>query len=93
MRRDFYFSASEATGSYFVVHFVDGLIREYESKQGLIWATEVTAPGERPLSRSKDLLLVASNVEAEFIGTRKATVGRLWDALNITGTNSRRASG
>jgi hypothetical protein len=79
-RRDFYFSEHEAFGDYFACRRYsgdeNGLIVEYRLEGGaLLWATEVTAPGAPPVSRSRDLFCVARNVRATFVGRRRAKTG------------------
>ena len=87
-RYDFYFSAAEAFGDYFASKFdpkKHGHIVAYRTAPAnlLIWATEVTAPGAKPVSRSTDLVCVARNVRAEFIGRRAAKQGDLWGDFEL----------
>jgi hypothetical protein len=79
-RHDFYFSAREATGAPW---WPFGSVREWQTLEGdLLWCTEVTAPGEPPISRSPDLLLIRANAAAEFLCSLRTRQGRLWDQLN-----------
>jgi hypothetical protein len=80
---DLWFSEHEAFGDYFATSFhpsdANGRILEYRTRDGgLLWATEVTAPGAPPVSRSRDLFCVARNVRAEYVGRRQAKQGDLW---------------
>jgi hypothetical protein len=78
--QDFYFSASEARGEYFAgTRF--STIAEYRSRDSVIWATEVTAPGVKPVSHSKDLLCVGRNLRARFVGRAWAKPGDMWSAV------------
>lgn len=83
MRRDFYFSVSEARGEHFSAPGVLASAAEYRLRDGtFIWATEVTAPGAKPISASGDLLLVARNVSAEFVRRTQIKQGDLWGQLS-----------